>query len=157
MVEGAGEETASTHGRTVFISYASQDAAVATAVVASLESAGLACWIAPRDVIVIETNGALQGLQMLAAGRIEYAFANLTSGMWNVAAMRLSGKIEPLLPSGVVDGGQYVCFSKRRIAPSFVAAFSYALKRFKHTQALKAIYQKYFLELPPAARPLSGN
>jgi serine/threonine-protein kinase len=51
MVEGAEEETASTRGRTVFISYASQDAAVANAVVGTLEGAGLACWIAPRDVV----------------------------------------------------------------------------------------------------------
>jgi TolB-like protein len=51
MVEGVGEETASTNRRTVFISYASQDAAVANAVVGILEGAGLACWIAPRDVV----------------------------------------------------------------------------------------------------------
>jgi hypothetical protein len=36
--------------REVFVSYASQDAAVADAVVAALESHGLNCWIAPRDV-----------------------------------------------------------------------------------------------------------
>src|SRR6202140_5638514 len=35
----------------VFISYASQDAAVADAVVGALERAGLKCWIAPRDVV----------------------------------------------------------------------------------------------------------
>ena len=34
----------------VFLSYASQDAAVADAVVAVLESQGIRCWIAPRDV-----------------------------------------------------------------------------------------------------------
>ena len=34
----------------VFISYASQDASVATAIVEALENAGVACWIAPRDV-----------------------------------------------------------------------------------------------------------
>ena len=34
----------------VFISYASQDKAVAEAVYKALESAGVACWIAPRDV-----------------------------------------------------------------------------------------------------------
>jgi TolB-like protein/Tfp pilus assembly protein PilF len=35
----------------VFISYASQDAAVADSVVGALERAGLKCWIAPRDVV----------------------------------------------------------------------------------------------------------
>ena len=34
----------------VFVSYASQDGAVANAIVAALEKNGLRCWIAPRDV-----------------------------------------------------------------------------------------------------------
>jgi serine/threonine-protein kinase len=51
MVEGVRDGTASSSGRTVFISYASPDAAVANAVVRTLEGAGLACWIAPRDVV----------------------------------------------------------------------------------------------------------
>jgi TolB-like protein len=35
----------------VFVSYASQDATVAAAVVRTLEGAGVQCWIAPRDVL----------------------------------------------------------------------------------------------------------
>jgi hypothetical protein len=35
----------------VFISYASEDKAVADAVCAALENAGVGCWIAPRDVL----------------------------------------------------------------------------------------------------------
>ena len=35
---------------TVFISYASHDAAVAGALVEALERHGVGCWIAPRDV-----------------------------------------------------------------------------------------------------------
>jgi TolB-like protein len=46
----AGETTAGVDTRTAFISYASQDAAVAQQVVSALEHAGLSCWIAPRDV-----------------------------------------------------------------------------------------------------------
>lgn len=38
------------HSGAVFISYASADAAVADNLVATLESHGVACWIAPRDV-----------------------------------------------------------------------------------------------------------
>jgi hypothetical protein len=34
----------------VFVSYASQDAAIANSIVEHLESQGLKCWIAPRDV-----------------------------------------------------------------------------------------------------------
>jgi TolB-like protein/Tfp pilus assembly protein PilF len=37
-------------GRDVFVSYASQDAAVANLIVENLEQHGLKCWIAPRDV-----------------------------------------------------------------------------------------------------------
>jgi TolB-like protein len=37
-------------GRDVFVSYASQDAAVANSIVENLEQHGLKCWIAPRDV-----------------------------------------------------------------------------------------------------------
>jgi TolB-like protein len=42
--------TQATLGSEVFISYASQDAAVANAIVDALEKHGLRCWIAPRDV-----------------------------------------------------------------------------------------------------------
>ena len=49
--------------RDVFISYASQDAAVADAVVGALERAGLKCWIAPRDVV----PGALDADEIVRA------------------------------------------------------------------------------------------
>jgi TolB-like protein len=39
-----------TSGHDVFVSYASQDAAVANSIVENLENYGLKCWIAPRDV-----------------------------------------------------------------------------------------------------------
>jgi len=42
-------------GNDVFVSYASQDVAIADAIVAALEKHGVKCWIAPRDV----TPGAL--------------------------------------------------------------------------------------------------
>jgi TolB-like protein/Tfp pilus assembly protein PilF len=53
VAEGGGEELGTgVRSRTpdVFISYASQDAAVANAVVGTLERSGIKCWIAPRDV-----------------------------------------------------------------------------------------------------------
>jgi hypothetical protein len=48
MTESSANQTA--FGRDVFISYASQDAAVANSVVENLEHHGCKCWIAPRDV-----------------------------------------------------------------------------------------------------------
>jgi TolB-like protein/lipoprotein NlpI len=53
VAQGDGEErTAGAAGatRAVFVSYASQDASIATTVVEALERSGVACWIAPRDV-----------------------------------------------------------------------------------------------------------
>jgi len=50
MAEGGGEERASGSTRPVFISYASQDAAVANSLVENLEQKGLRCWLAPRNV-----------------------------------------------------------------------------------------------------------
>ena len=53
MAEGGVEEQATgaaSGSPDVFLSYASQDAAVANTVVAVLESQGIRCWIAPRDV-----------------------------------------------------------------------------------------------------------
>jgi hypothetical protein len=53
VTQGDGEErTAGAAGatRAVFVSYASQDADIATTVVEALERGGVACWIAPRDV-----------------------------------------------------------------------------------------------------------
>ena len=44
-----------TAGTDVFVSYASQDVAIADAIVVTLEKNGIKCWIAPRDV----TPGAL--------------------------------------------------------------------------------------------------
>ena len=51
MAEGGNDEKVSGSTAAVFISYASQDAAVANVVVETLESHGVRCWIAPRDVV----------------------------------------------------------------------------------------------------------
>ena len=64
--------------------------------------------------------------------------------MRGIAAIRLSGKIEPLLSRSVMEDGLYVCFSKARVSPSLVDAFSRALMEFKQTEAFQAIYHKYF-------------
>jgi TolB-like protein len=57
-VNGQNRESPSPAGssfaRDVFVSYASQDAAVANSVVEALERHSISCWIAPRDVIAGE-------------------------------------------------------------------------------------------------------
>jgi hypothetical protein len=66
MGEGGGEGHATGANPSppeVFISYASQDATLADAVVAALESHGLRCWITPRDV----TPGTFYGDEIVHA------------------------------------------------------------------------------------------
>ncbi len=98
---------------------------------------------------IVETSGAGESLRMLAAGRVDYAVMNLGSAMWNIAGLGLAGKVEPLLSRSVFKDGMYLCFSKARLSPALVDAFSRALKQFKQTKAFQAIYSKYFPERPP--------
>ena len=51
MAEAGDDDSAGGGAPAVFISYASQDAAVANALVEALEFRRLTCWIAPRDVL----------------------------------------------------------------------------------------------------------
>jgi polar amino acid transport system substrate-binding protein len=93
---------------------------------------------------MIETIGTGTTFRMLLAGRVDYAVANLTIGNRYIDAMGLTGKIEPLLSRSVIEDGFSVCFSKARVSPPLVEAFSRALKEFKQTEAFQAIYRKYF-------------
>jgi polar amino acid transport system substrate-binding protein len=97
----------------------------------------------------VETKGTTESLRMLAAGRVDYAVLNLSLGMENIASLGLSGKIQPLLSRSVVDEGVYVCFTKARVSPVLVHAFSRALKQFKQTEAFRDIYHKYYPWLSP--------
>jgi hypothetical protein len=65
----------------VFVSYASQDAAVANAVVENIEQHGIKCWIAPRDVTpgsqcADETGGAIDGTKVMVLVLSEHAVAS---------------------------------------------------------------------------------
>ena len=93
---------------------------------------------------IVETSGPGESLRMLAAGRVDYAVVNLSSGMRNIAGMGLAGMFEPLLSRSVFEDGMYLCFSKARVSPALVDAFSRALKQFKQTEEFQAIYRKYF-------------
>jgi TIR domain len=69
----------------VFVSYASQDATVANAIVAALERQGLKCWIAPRDVIPgsLCADGivrAISGAKVFALVLSEHAIASTHVG-----------------------------------------------------------------------------
>jgi TolB-like protein len=65
----------------VFVSYASQDAAIANAVVENLEQHGIECWIAPRDVTpgsqyADEIVGAINNAKVLVLVLSEHAIAS---------------------------------------------------------------------------------
>jgi polar amino acid transport system substrate-binding protein len=93
---------------------------------------------------MVATDGTTESFRMLAAGRVDYAVANINLGMENIARLGLSGKIEPLLSRSVSEEGIYVCFSKARVSPTFVGAFSSALRQFKQTETFRAIYRRYY-------------
>src|SRR5579863_4240119 len=65
----------------VFISYASQDAAVANAVLEALEKQGIRCWIAPRDVVpgslyADEIVGAINDAKVVVLVLSEHSIAS---------------------------------------------------------------------------------
>jgi hypothetical protein len=69
----------------VFVSYASQDAALANAVVENIEQHGIKCWIAPRDVTPgshysDETAGAIDDTEVLVLVLSEHAVASSNVG-----------------------------------------------------------------------------
>jgi polar amino acid transport system substrate-binding protein len=103
---------------------------------------------------MVATSGTIVSLRMLAAGRVDYALVSLAYGISEIAKMGLSGKIEPLLSRSVSEQGVYVCFSKVRVSPALVDAFSRALKQFKQTEAYQAIYLKYY---PPLSSTPNGG
>src|SRR5579859_196483 len=70
-----------TAGSDVFVSYGSQDVAVADAIVATLERNGIKCWIAPRDVTpgsqyADEIAGAFDDAKLVVLVLSEYAIAS---------------------------------------------------------------------------------
>jgi ABC-type amino acid transport substrate-binding protein len=62
----------------------------------------------------------------------------------DIARMGLSEKIAPLLSRSALEVSVYVCFTKTRVSPSFVDAFSNALKQINQTEAYQVLYRKYF-------------
>jgi TolB-like protein len=89
MAEGSGEGKAGGSAPLVFISYASQDAAVAAALVEALERHGIACWIAPRDV----RAGALYADAIVRAISGAKAFILVLSGS-AITSSHVSKEIE---------------------------------------------------------------
>lgn len=90
-----------------------------------------------------ETKNDAEGLRMLAAGRVDYMVMDLYIGKLEIRDLALSGKVEALPARPVIERNIGTCFTKGRVSPAFVAAFSHALKRFKQTEAFQALKRKY--------------
>jgi polar amino acid transport system substrate-binding protein len=95
-----------------------------------------------------ETASGEANFRMLQAGRVDYAVASFDQGMRLIGSLGLYGKVQPLLSRSLKEGDMYVIFSKQRVSPAFVDAFSNALHQFKQTAAFGAIYRKYFPATP---------
>jgi polar amino acid transport system substrate-binding protein len=92
---------------------------------------------------IVETESTTESLRMLAGNRVDYAVLNLVLGNENRVDLGLSKEITPLLSRSVVEKGIYTCFSRARVSPSLVDAFSRALKRFKQTESFQDLLRKY--------------
>ena len=102
----------------------------------------------------VETASDEGNFRMLEAGRVDYVVASFVNGMRLIGSLGLDAKVEPLRSRSLKEDDMYVIFSKERISPDFVDAFSNALHQFKQTDAFRAIYRKYFPATPyePADR-----
>jgi polar amino acid transport system substrate-binding protein len=91
----------------------------------------------------IETDTAEAAFRMLEAGRVDYAVTTFNTGMRLIGLMGLYGKVEPLSSRSLNEAGMYIIFSKARVSPSFVNAFSHALNQFKQTEEFREIYRTF--------------
>ena len=95
-----------------------------------------------------ETASDEGNFRMLEAGRVDYVVASFVNGVRLIGSLGLDGKVEPLLSRSLKEDVMYVIFSKARISPDLVDAFSNALHQFKQTDAFREIYRKYFPATP---------
>jgi polar amino acid transport system substrate-binding protein len=95
-----------------------------------------------------ETASDEANFRMLEAGRVDYVMASFVNGMRLISSLGLDGKVQPLSSRSLKEDDLYVIFSKARISPDFVDAFSSALHQFKQTEVFQGIYRKYFPPTP---------
>jgi TolB-like protein/Flp pilus assembly protein TadD len=98
---------AATLGSDVFVSYASQDVAVANSIVESLEAEGIKCWLAPRDVkpgaqyadaIVRAINEAKAVVLVMSASAVDSAHVARE-------VERAASKRKPIIPFRIDGAG----------------------------------------------------
>jgi len=107
MSEGGGEEKVRGGTPTAFISYASQDAAVANSLVEALERQGVRCWIAPRDVIPgsLYADGIVRAINGASAFVLVLSAHAVGSAHVGKEIERASSKRRPIIAIHI-DSGQ---------------------------------------------------
>jgi polar amino acid transport system substrate-binding protein len=96
----------------------------------------------------VETASDEGNFRILEAGRVDYVVASFANGVRLIGSLGLDGKVEPLSSRSLKEDDMYVIFSKARVSPDLVDAFSNALHQFKQTDAFREIYRKYFPTTP---------
>ncbi|HCY87882.1 MAG TPA: hypothetical protein DHV36_22290 [Desulfobacteraceae bacterium] len=91
-----------------------------------------------------------QNFRKLAAGRVDFAVAELGNGKYLKNLLKLDG-IVPLTKHPVMTQGLYIIFSKQTVPEGFVDRFSDTLARVKATDAYARLYSNYFT--PPRFDP----
>jgi polar amino acid transport system substrate-binding protein len=101
-----------------------------------------------RESYVEEVSSDEINFRKLEAGRVDYIVASYFNGSQLIGSLGLRDKVVPLLSKSLKEDDLYVIFSKKRVTPGFVAAFSAALHDFKQTDTFQAISRKYFSGSP---------
>jgi hypothetical protein len=89
----------STSSSSVFVSYASQDAAIANSIVQALENQGVRCWIAPRDVApgTVYADAIVRGINDAKALVLVLSAAAMDSSHVGREVERAASKRKPVI------------------------------------------------------------
>ncbi len=137
----------------VFVSHSSKDKPVADAVVSLLESQGIRCWVAPRDILPGMDWGksivqAIKGARAMVL--IFSANANSSSQI-NREVERAVNRGIPVIPLRIENVTPDESLEYFISTPHWLDAFTPPLE--KHLQYLAQVVRK-ILELPPPSEPV---
>jgi polar amino acid transport system substrate-binding protein len=85
-----------------------------------------------------------KNFKKLNAGRVDVVVAELGNGLYLLDKLGIKGVV-PLVAHPVKVDGLYIIFSKKRVSPSFVQAFSAELGRLKKESAYQRLHETYLL------------
>lgn len=91
-----------------------------------------------------EASDDEEDFHKLVKGRVDYVVASQANGAYLIKQQHLQQVVAQLPVPPLKTDGLYLIFSRERVLPEQVEAFSNALRDFKSTTQFQAIYQKYF-------------